>query len=1002
VLKKEFKLKTPVWVYFVIFTVSGFSGLIYESIWSHYLKLFLGHAAFAQALVLVIFMGGMALGAWLVSRYTDKIKSPIFIYVLIEFAIGIMGLLFHNVFSSLIEYFYSSFLPSVDSTTVASSSKWIVASLLILPQSIALGATFPLLTAGIIRRYSDNPGEKISTLYFANSIGAAFGVLASGFILIKAFGLPGTIATAGILNILLALIVYVVLRLDTGASSSQFSESPIELKPHSKEKLFLMVALLTGTASFIYEISWIRMLSMVLGSSTHSFELMLSAFITGLAFGGLWIRKRIDKIGVPIVFLGKVQIIMGVLAILTLPLYLLSYGWMSDVITLLNRDADGGYKAFLVFSHAIALVIMIPTTFCAGMTLPLITHILMKSESGEKSIGRVYSFNTIGAIIGVLFALYVALPIFGLKGALVIAALIDITLGFYLIQSIGFFRGVRQNFALVLISFLIVVSTVTYVQFDKSLLTSGVFRHGSVGALDNREITYYKDGVTASIGFISLKNQTGVIVTNGKPDAAINLNYESESRTEDETTMALLGSMPLAFVDNPEKVANIGFGSGMTTHTLLLDEKLKEVHTVEIEPSIIEGAKYFGKAVENAFSDTRSIIHIDDAKTFFSINNIDFDIVIAEPSNPWVSGVSSLFTKEFYDNVQNYISDDGIFVQWVQLYEFSDDLLLSILKSLNESFSDLLIYTTDSTNLLIVAKKQGKLGEPNWERLLTGKMQEELKRHKIYSSNDLDARLVSNSNSVKSLLTQLNTKLNSDYYPYLDNFASEARFKKNDSTILQDISDAPLPVLDALYGKAINFQDVSFNPHLLSSAETKIAKDAINYLSKGETEEVLDDGVLRSIDLMKYISGNCINNSSEDAQKAWVHNMSLLFPRVLAFSNPGDAEQFINTLILDSACRNVGWQDEIYDLQNLYLLLAKREYEQLGKVGVKILDYEYEYNELTSDYFSAIVLMSYLATDQINAAINFKDKYISKSESFGTRPYEVLLLGELERRKNTL
>ncbi|MFQ6005500.1 MAG: spermidine synthase, partial [Woeseia sp.] len=168
-------------LYFLIFMVSGFSALIYESIWSHYLKLFLGHAAYAQSLVLIIFMGGMAIGSWLASRFSERSKSLLSLYALIELIVGIAALLFHGLFTSLIEAFYSILLPAIDAPVSGATLKWLAATLLIMPQSILLGMTFPLMSAGIIRRFPRAPGDSIAMLYFTNSIGAAIGVLASGF-----------------------------------------------------------------------------------------------------------------------------------------------------------------------------------------------------------------------------------------------------------------------------------------------------------------------------------------------------------------------------------------------------------------------------------------------------------------------------------------------------------------------------------------------------------------------------------------------------------------------------------------------------------------------------------------------------------------------------------------------------------------------------------------------------------------------------------------------------
>jgi len=359
--------RVPRSVYFLLFTVSGFAGLIYESVWSHYLKLFLGHAAYAQTLVLALFMGGMAIGSWLCSRVSVKWKNLLRGYAVTEALIGVGGIAFHLVFVHSTETVYTSILPALGNETAALILKWALGGLLLLPQSVLLGMTFPLMSAGLIRRYAQGPGESLAMLYFTNSLGAAIGVLASGFFMIGEMGLPGTVQTAGVLNLALASIVWLLSR--APERSMVFAgEARKDATPSVSYRLFLAVALLTGTASFAYEIGWIRMLSLVLGASTHSFELMLSAFVLGLACGGLWMRRRIDSISDPERFLGIVQVTMGLLALATLPLYDQMFTLMQAVMEALART-DSGYTLFLLTSHGIALAIMFPATFCAGMTL---------------------------------------------------------------------------------------------------------------------------------------------------------------------------------------------------------------------------------------------------------------------------------------------------------------------------------------------------------------------------------------------------------------------------------------------------------------------------------------------------------------------------------------------------------------------------------------------------------------------------------------------------------
>jgi len=252
--------------YFLLFAVSGFSGLIYESIWTHYLKLFLGHAAYSQTLVLAIFMGGMAIGSWICSKYSSRWKHLLLGYALTEGIIGVCALIFHNAFAYTIELSYTSIIPQLGHPVIVNAFKWTLSALMILPQSVLLGMTFPLMSAGILRLFPEKPGQSVAMLYFTNSMGAAIGVLVSGFMLIRWTGLPGTIRIAGLINIALALTVWWLVR-KPRSEEQPFAGIEENLPRDSRPGWYwflLLVSLVTGASSFIYEIGWIRMLSLVL------------------------------------------------------------------------------------------------------------------------------------------------------------------------------------------------------------------------------------------------------------------------------------------------------------------------------------------------------------------------------------------------------------------------------------------------------------------------------------------------------------------------------------------------------------------------------------------------------------------------------------------------------------------------------------------------------------------------------------------------------------------
>jgi predicted membrane-bound spermidine synthase len=790
--------------YYLLFAASGFAGLIYESIWSHYLKLFLGHAAYAQSLVLMIFMGGLALGSWLVARYGTAWRLPILVYAAVEGLVGLLALAFHGTFVALTGAFYNLILPAVGTPLLGAILKWSAAAALLVPQSVLLGMTFPLLSAGLLRRYGDNPGGTLAMLYFTNSAGAAVGVLASGFWLISAVGLPGTIRAAGLLNLALAAAIALLVGTDPGRAAPGLP-APMQAPENRRTaQLLLLAAFVTGLASFIYEIGWIRMLSLVLGSTTHSFELMLSAFITGLAFGGLWIRRRIDTLDDPLRFAAWLQVLMGTVAVLSVPVYARSFGWMAALVQAVSHT-EQGYRLFMLASHGIALAVMLPATLLAGMTLPLFTHVMMRGGAGEGAIGRVYAANTLGAILGVLLAVHLGLPLLGLKNLIGAGALLDVLLGLGLLLYIGGRQGAGQLLRVLGPPALLGLGTTAVVLVAGGLtpqvLASGVYRFGRSSLGEDVTVPFYRDGKTASVAVALHADNYQAIITNGKPDAALRLDVRPRSNAfGDEGTMVLAGALPIAYSAQPRAAAVIGIGSGMSTSVLLSDPRLRSVDTVEIEPAMVEGAHLFAPRVSRAFEDPRSHIYIEDAKTFFPLRNQVYGIIIAEPSNPWVSGVASLFSREFYGLIGRYLADDGIFVQWLQLYEFNDELAFSVLKALGEHFDDFVIYTHLNVDAVIVARKRGRLGNPDYGRLYASVAAVDLVAAGFPGPADLILRRTLFKPQVMAQISESIVPANSDFFPYLDQHAGAARIRHQSAHFLEAGTAAPLPVLEMLTG----------------------------------------------------------------------------------------------------------------------------------------------------------------------------------------------------------
>lgn len=762
-----------------IFVISGFAGLIYQSIWSHYLGLFLGHAAYAQALVLAIFMGGMAAGAAWIARAGQRWRNLIRGYAVIEAIIGVLGLLFHGVFTGVASLSYDTLIPALGSPLAVDMARWSIAALLILPQTILLGMTFPLMSGGLIRRYPGSAGNLLGGLYFTNSIGAAIGALTAVFVLLPWVGLPGAMTTAGILNFVVAALAWWLARepepAPTVAGAGQNAPEQ-SVRKNVLLRTVLFGTALSGAASFAYEIIWIRMLSMAVGSTMHAFELMLASFIAGIALGGLWVRKQADKTDSPLRLVGWMQVFMGIAALASLFVYANAFAWVGWLMQALAKS-DGGYTLFNLGTATIAIAIMLPAAFFAGTTLPLFTVALLRAGQGERAIGRVYAWNTLGSILGVFAAIHLLIPGLGLKLALCVAAIVDIGIGLYLLRAQAEDKRSMLRFAVAASLAATALILAVRVPFDPMTMASGVFRHGRTSLMADDRILYYKDGKTTSVASVLSKSNSLHISTNGKPDAAIQMGDELPP-TDDEPTMVMAASLPLAMLDAPKHVGVIGFGSGLTTHTLLGDPRLERVDTIEIETAMVEGARAFGPRVERAYTDPRSHIVIDDAKSYFSGQKNKYDIIISEPSNPWISGVGALFSKEFYQFVPRHLTDDGLFVQWVQLYEINDQLVASILGGLTTSFSDYGAWLANSTDLLIIATKNGPLPALDAQRILASpQLKSELARLQLDSTQRLAFRKIANADLLRGMARYYRgLPVNSDFYPVLGLYAPKARY----------------------------------------------------------------------------------------------------------------------------------------------------------------------------------------------------------------------------------
>jgi hypothetical protein len=365
---------------------------------------------------------------------------------------------------------------------------------------------------------------------------------------------------------------------------------------------------------------------------------------------------------------------------------------------------------------------------------------------------------------------------------------IDIGIGILLLTRLKG-RQQRRKLTLAMAAVSLALTTVIggAVRLDKRLLSSGVYRTGSTTGPEEREVTFHKDGRTATVtASRSMPSGRVSLATNGKADASLPPAWFRPCDSvvtriplaADAGTQALLPLVTLAYAPNAQTAAVIGQGSGMSSHHLLSSPALRELVTIEIEPRMIEGSRVFYPANHRVFDDPRSHLVIDDAKAYFASERRTFDLIMSEPSNPWVSGVSGLFTTEFYARIKEYLTPDGVFGQWLQLYELDDELVLSVLAALQENFRSYELYQVGRGDLLVVAGNRSRLTPPDWSILQSPALQEDLCRFVPLSPAVLDGLHLAGKRELAPLV-QSNPQPNSDFFPVLDLGAERRRFRRD-------------------------------------------------------------------------------------------------------------------------------------------------------------------------------------------------------------------------------
>jgi spermidine synthase len=696
------------------FFCSGTTGLVYELLWTRMLGLVFGHTVFAITTVLAAFMAGLGLGSYLVGSLADRHDHPLRLYGLLEAGIGVYALLTPLLFSWA-ERLYVLLRQSLGLSyfTFSLCQFLLVFTILLVPTTL-MGATLPVMSKFFTRDIR-SLGTQVGKLYALNTFGAVLGTYAAGFHLLPTLGVRTTLLMAAVANVGIGVLALVFarhlqqLRSHPTASPEQALDPapPPDIDrraggwPERTAVWLCVVGLgLSGAASMIYEVTWTRALSLTIGSSTYAFSTMLVAFLIGLALGS-FVFSRIPGRwqGDPFLF-GCLQLGIGLSALGVMPLF----DRLPELFLWAFRlSQSSGFVKLLQFGIS-ALTMLLPT-LCMGATFPCVVQIA-SGELGRvgRDVGRIYFINTGGAIAGTLLAGFLLIPVWGLQPSLRVAVSVNLclALGVCLLTQQGRWRRRLAILAPLTALGLLAVSP----SWNVNAMASGVAIYGQsyfgwFGKADFRttvastdQLLFYKDGISATVT-VHRRGANTILKVNGKTDA---------SSVADMHTQLMLAHLPLMLHPDPRRILVIGLGSGVTAGAVTV-HPVQEVDVIEIEPAVVAGSRFFAKENREVLRNPRARVTVADGRNFLLAAERPYDLIISEPSNPWMRGIGNLFSVEFYELAARRLTQGGIVCQWIHGYGLFPDDLKMVVKTFRSVFPHTTVWNTMHGDLLLVGSR---------------------------------------------------------------------------------------------------------------------------------------------------------------------------------------------------------------------------------------------------------------------------------------------------------
>jgi len=704
---------------YAIFFTSGASALVFETLWFRQAGLAFGNSVWASSLVLSGFMGGLALGNAAAARYGDRLRNPVRTYAIAEIAVAIAGIGLVYLFPILGSALAPWLRGLLDQPWALNPLRLVIAFLLLLIPSTAMGITLPLLTNALAGR-DPHFGRVLGRLYGWNTLGAMFGVVIGETYLIGAFGVRGTALIAGMLNIFAAAVAAWLSARSRGPERSAPQDGVGRVLSDPATATWLAAAFLSGFCLLALEVVWFRFLVLFVKGDSNAFPVMLGIVLAGISLGGLvaslWFRADPRKGPAPRNagpgFASPIAFSAGLLCVI-------SYAVFPRFIAPL---ALATITRPLEILH-IGVPLMFPVSFVSGILFTLFGAALRSHLTSEsETTGILTLANTTGAALGSLTAGFVLLPVVGMEQSLFLIAVLYGGIGVILwrpvkgrpTKSVATGHAAPRRIAYAAAAmFLVGLALFPFGSMEERLLPIPVKRWAEVEA--DRRVMAVREGLTETVIYFER------LVT-GKPVSHVMLTNSFSMSTTGygvRRYQKLYVYWPMAVHPDLRRALLIGYGVGNTAKAMTDSSSLETIDVVDLSRDILAMNRLvYPNEADLPLRDPRVRVHIEDGRYFLQTTDQRFDLITGEPPPPGIAGVENLYTREYFQLLQDRLAEGGIATYWLPLSDLSDVSARAILRAFCDVFDDCSLWNGSGTNLMMIGTRnaRGPVSEEQFTR----------------------------------------------------------------------------------------------------------------------------------------------------------------------------------------------------------------------------------------------------------------------------------------------